>query len=231
MLWNSAEKKTAPAGISGSTTTGWSICSPTAPAFSNRNRSATRPCSPSGSMTSSGRPVTTRRCICIFSSSLICPGPRNKLYIHRSTFINRMERIQELTHLNLEDYDTRLYLELSFRLLRDPEEPHLSILCMKRPLRSFGSNQVDFGGIKKPLIRHGQTVPPWKWDTGKKRPGSPHGSDAPAPSAPGMPPTKSMRRSVLGSRMPNTGSRTSLCRKATYQAAHRILQLFPPPGR
>ena len=45
-----------------------------------------------------------------------------KLYIHRSTFINRMERIQELTHLNLEDYDTRLYLELSFRLLRDPEE-------------------------------------------------------------------------------------------------------------
>ena len=69
-------KKTAPAGISGSMTTGWSICSPTAPASLNRNRSATRPCSPSGSMTSSGRPVITRRCICIFSSSLICPGPR-----------------------------------------------------------------------------------------------------------------------------------------------------------
>ncbi len=44
-----------------------------------------------------------------------------KLYIHRSTFINRMERIQELTRLNLSDYDTRLYLELSFRLLREPE--------------------------------------------------------------------------------------------------------------
>ena len=44
-----------------------------------------------------------------------------KLYIHRSTFINRMERILELTHLNLADYDTRLYLELSFRLLREPD--------------------------------------------------------------------------------------------------------------
>lgn len=46
----------------------------------------------------------------------------NQLYIHRSTFINRMERIQELTRLNLDDYDTRLYLELSFRLLQEPEE-------------------------------------------------------------------------------------------------------------
>ena len=47
-----------------------------------------------------------------------------RLYIHRSTFINRMERIQELTRLNLEDYDTRLYLELSFRLLQEPEEAY-----------------------------------------------------------------------------------------------------------
>lgn len=44
-----------------------------------------------------------------------------KLYIHRSTFINRMERIQELTHLNLDDYRTRLYLELSFCLLAEPD--------------------------------------------------------------------------------------------------------------
>ena len=48
----------------------------------------------------------------------------NRLYIHRSTFINRMERIQELTRLNLDDYDTRLYLELSFRLLQEPEEAY-----------------------------------------------------------------------------------------------------------
>lgn len=44
-----------------------------------------------------------------------------KLYIHRSTFINRMERIEELTHLNLDDYSTRLYLELSFCLLEEPD--------------------------------------------------------------------------------------------------------------
>ena len=48
----------------------------------------------------------------------------NKMYIHRSTFINRMERIQELTRLNLNDYDTRLYLELSFRLLREQGEEY-----------------------------------------------------------------------------------------------------------
>ena len=45
-----------------------------------------------------------------------------RLFIHRSTFINRMERIEELTHLNLEDYNTRLYLELSFCLLAEPDE-------------------------------------------------------------------------------------------------------------
>ena len=45
-----------------------------------------------------------------------------RLYIHRSTFINRMERIEELTHLNLSDYNTRLYLELSFCLLAEPED-------------------------------------------------------------------------------------------------------------
>ncbi len=50
-----------------------------------------------------------------------------RLYIHRSTFINRMERIEELTHLNLEDYNTRLYLELSFCLLAEPEDREASL--------------------------------------------------------------------------------------------------------
>ncbi len=39
------------------------------------------------------------------------------LYIHRSSFINRMERIQELVSLNLQDMDERLYIMLSFKLL------------------------------------------------------------------------------------------------------------------
>ena len=42
-----------------------------------------------------------------------------KLFIHRSTFINRIERIEELTRINLADNNTRLYLALSMRLLRD----------------------------------------------------------------------------------------------------------------
>ncbi len=44
-----------------------------------------------------------------------------KLYIHRSTFINRMERIEEIANLDLEDFNTRLYLGISFHLLKEPE--------------------------------------------------------------------------------------------------------------
>ncbi len=49
-----------------------------------------------------------------------------KLYIHRSTFISRMERIVEMTGLNLDDYDTRLYLEVSFRILNVPDPASIS---------------------------------------------------------------------------------------------------------
>lgn len=41
------------------------------------------------------------------------------LYIHRSSFINRMERIRELIHLDLEDPEERLYLLLSFRIMEE----------------------------------------------------------------------------------------------------------------
>ena len=39
------------------------------------------------------------------------------LYIHRTTLIKRIERIVQLTQLNLEDPDGNLYIELSFRYL------------------------------------------------------------------------------------------------------------------
>jgi hypothetical protein len=39
------------------------------------------------------------------------------LYIHRTTLIKRIERIVELTKLNLDDPDGNLYIELSFRYL------------------------------------------------------------------------------------------------------------------
>ncbi len=44
-----------------------------------------------------------------------------KLYIHRSTFLNRMERIQELTHVDLDDFRTRTYLQISCLLLETPQ--------------------------------------------------------------------------------------------------------------
>ena len=36
-----------------------------------------------------------------------------ELFIHRSTFLNRLERIKELTKLDLDDFASRLYVELS----------------------------------------------------------------------------------------------------------------------
>ncbi len=39
------------------------------------------------------------------------------LYIHRSTFLYRMEQIQKILNLDIEDYDTMLYLMVSLKLL------------------------------------------------------------------------------------------------------------------
>lgn len=40
-----------------------------------------------------------------------------QLFIHRSTFLYRMEKIKELTSLDLEDYDTLLYVMMTFRMM------------------------------------------------------------------------------------------------------------------
>ena len=41
-----------------------------------------------------------------------------ELYVARSTLLNRLERIEELTHLDLSDFDERIYLALSLRMLQ-----------------------------------------------------------------------------------------------------------------
>lgn len=45
-----------------------------------------------------------------------------KLFIHRSTFLYRMEKIEELVQLDLNDYDTLLYVMMTFRILEQQEE-------------------------------------------------------------------------------------------------------------
>ena len=45
-----------------------------------------------------------------------------KLFIHRSTFLYRMEKIEELVQLDLNDYDTLLYVMMTFRILEQEEE-------------------------------------------------------------------------------------------------------------
>ncbi len=42
-----------------------------------------------------------------------------QLYIHRSTFLYRMEKIEELVHLDLSDSETLLYVMLTIRLLEE----------------------------------------------------------------------------------------------------------------
>ena len=40
-----------------------------------------------------------------------------KLFVHRSTLLYRIERVQDVTGLDLEDADTRLLYQLSLRML------------------------------------------------------------------------------------------------------------------
>lgn len=40
-----------------------------------------------------------------------------QLFIHRSTFLYRMEKLKEIVHLNLNDYDTLLHVMMTFRIL------------------------------------------------------------------------------------------------------------------
>ncbi|MBR6951612.1 MAG: helix-turn-helix domain-containing protein [Oscillospiraceae bacterium] len=54
---------------------------------------------------------------CYLQCERSIPRASEKLIIHRSTLEYRMEKIQDLIHLDLEDRDIRLYLLLSFRLI------------------------------------------------------------------------------------------------------------------
>lgn len=61
-----------------------------------------------------------------------------KLYIHRSTLLYRIERILELTSLDLDDPETRLYLQLSYSI-RDIENPN------SLNFDPFSTNSSDLG--------------------------------------------------------------------------------------
>ena len=42
-----------------------------------------------------------------------------RLFVARSTLLNRLERIEQLVEVDLDDFDSRLYLALSLYLLRE----------------------------------------------------------------------------------------------------------------
>ena len=39
------------------------------------------------------------------------------LFIHRSTFLYRMEKIREILHMDFNDYDTLLYVMITFKIM------------------------------------------------------------------------------------------------------------------
>lgn len=52
-----------------------------------------------------------------FSTGFNATKGAKKLNIHRSTFLNRMEKIQQITGLNLENWESRLHVALSFQIM------------------------------------------------------------------------------------------------------------------
>lgn len=56
---------------------------------------------------------------CFLDNSLHISVTAQQLFISRSTFLKRLDRIHKLTNLNLNDPFERLYLELSFRLEKE----------------------------------------------------------------------------------------------------------------
>jgi sugar diacid utilization regulator len=70
------------------------------------------------------------------------------LYIHRTTLIKRIERIVELTGLDLDDSDVNLYLELSFRYLDKSMRKRPWAYCLPYPKKSpatYGGGLLDIG--------------------------------------------------------------------------------------
>lgn len=60
---------------------------------------------------------------CYVKNQLNAVQTAKQLFIHRSTFLYRMEKIREIAELDLSDYDTLLYVMMSFRILeKDGEE-------------------------------------------------------------------------------------------------------------
>ncbi|MBQ8974776.1 MAG: helix-turn-helix domain-containing protein, partial [Oscillospiraceae bacterium] len=59
----------------------------------------------------------TRTLKCYLDNALNAAGTAKELFIHRGTMNYRLSRIEEMTSLDLNDPNTRLYLELSMGLM------------------------------------------------------------------------------------------------------------------
>ena len=58
----------------------------------------------------------------ISGNSISVPPGCRELFIHRSTFLYRLDRIREILQSDLDDPEEIFYLELSFRLLEQENE-------------------------------------------------------------------------------------------------------------
>ncbi|MEG2259738.1 MAG: helix-turn-helix domain-containing protein, partial [Oscillospiraceae bacterium] len=71
-------------------------------------------------------------------SSLNAVQTSKQLFIHRSTFLYRLDKIRELTGIELDNRDTLLYLMLSFKMIEASEvEQTSSSLSAEYPLEAM----------------------------------------------------------------------------------------------
>ena len=59
---------------------------------------------------------------CYVKNQLNAVQTAKQLFIHRSTFLYRMEKIREIAELDLDDYDTLLYVMMTFKILEQEGE-------------------------------------------------------------------------------------------------------------
>src|SRR5690606_6770442 len=93
--------------------------------------------------------------------------------------------------------------------------PHQSSTCDSSPSASFGSNQVDFGGISSSASATSMSssmLVGWSANATAARRESTRRSSS---SSPRTPPTNAIRASVRGSSMPSSGPITRACKRLT----------------
>src|SRR5690606_8296523 len=114
----------------------------------------------------------------------------------------------------LEPGDTRLR-----NLIGDQDLHSESKRCTSSPLRNLGSNQVDFGGMRRPASDTATSSSIVVGYMENANSASPASTSLSSSSMPRMPPTKSMLGSRRGSVIPSSGPSINSLKRATSRSS------------